>query len=313
MKRAMIVALAVCCGASMTKAVIVGPGDGTANTTGTGMSSGWNYVGAVGGASGVYLGNGWVLTAVHVGTITPGATTFTLSGTAYTADSGATRLSNPDSSLADLQMFHVAATPTLTAMPWLSLSSSTPSNGTQIYMVGYGRDPRNTSVTYYSNTTTWPTQGTSTGAQAGGFGYGTGNLKRWGTNLVDGTNTVDAGFGATHVLTANFYGTNNITGLNNFNNNTPGTTSEAIVSPGDSGGGVFDSGGVLVGMNNYVGTFNLQPADTAVFGNVSDMANISVYRTQIVGLVPEPSSVLMLGGVLASALLTRRRRNVRGD
>ncbi len=310
MKRAILLALAVGCSANLTHAVIVGPGNGTANTTGAGMSSGWNYVGAVASASGVYLGNGWVLTAAHVGGVTAGSTTFTLGSTIYTADTGATRLTNPDTTVADLQMFHLATSPALALLP---LSSTTPSLATEVYIVGYGRDPRNTSPTYYGNTTTWPVDSNFHTANAGGFGYAAGNLKRWGTNLIDGTTSTDIGYGMTSLLTANFYGTTSNAALNNYLNSTPGTTSEALLSPGDSGGGVFDSAGVLVGMNSYVGQFPAQPADTAIFGNVNDMANISVYRTQILALVPEPSAVLVLGGMLAPALLGRRRRTARRD
>lgn len=312
MKRAIILALAICCGASSTKAVIVGPGDGTGNTTGSGMSSGWDYVGTVDGASGVYLGNGWVLTAAHVGGISAGSTPFTLSGTTYIADSGATRLTNADSSLADLQMFHVATSPALMAMPVLPLISSTPSNGTTIYMVGYGRNPRNSSATYYSNTTTWAVATdplTALTAAAGGLGYGTNNIKRWGTNTIDGTKIAALdGFGSTSVLTANFYGGTPFTAKDNYITNTPGSTDEALVSSGDSGGGVFDSSGVLVGINNYLSAYTGQPANTAIFGNASNMADISVYRKEIVALVPEPSSVVVLGGVVVSFFLGRRRR-----
>lgn len=311
MNRAIILALAICCSASVTRAVIVGPGAGTGNTTGSGMSSGWDYVGTVGGASGVYLGNGWVLTAFHVGGISAGSTPFTLSGTTYIADSGATRLTNADSSPADLQMFHLATSPALTL---LSLSSSTPSNGTTIYMVGYGRDPRNSSATYYSDTTTWAGGSNSLTAAAGGLGYGTNNVKRWGTNTIDGTTVaIVKDLGSTSVLTANFYGTTPFLAKNNYINNLPGSTYEALVSSGDSGGGVFNSSGVLVGMNNYLSTFVGQPADTAVFGNGSDMADISVYGDKISKIVPEPSSVVVLGGVVVSFFLGRRRRTAHSN
>jgi hypothetical protein len=41
---------------SLTQAVILATGDGTQNATGAGAGDGWNYVGTVSGASGVYLG-----------------------------------------------------------------------------------------------------------------------------------------------------------------------------------------------------------------------------------------------------------------
>src|SRR5271170_1227159 len=54
-------------------------------------TTGWNYVGAIGSASGVYLYNGWVITAAHVG-----AGNFVLGTTTYTPIAGTTRsLTNP--------------------------------------------------------------------------------------------------------------------------------------------------------------------------------------------------------------------------
>lgn len=302
--RSLAVALAICSAASVAQAVIIGPGDGTQNTTGTGMSSGWNYVGTVNGASGVYLGNGWVLTAAHVG-----VSSFTLSGVTYSPNSGATRLHNGDSSNADLILFHLATSPNL---PWLTIGSSTPTNGTTIYMVGYGRDNRNTSATYYTvntvpSTWTWTVDSNYHTADAGGLGYGTSQIKRWGTNKVDGTTSIDAGYGMTSLLAANFYGTSLANGLSNYINSTPGTTYEALVSSGDSGGGVFDSSGTLLGVNNYLGTVNGQPADTAIFGDVSYMADLSVYRSQIVSVVPEPSPLLITTAVLLPIYALRRR------
>ena len=309
MMRSLILMLAVSCSAAISQAVIVGTGDGTQNTTGTGMSSGWDYVGTVDGASGVYLRDGWVLTAAHVGSITPNSTTFRLSGTTYTADTGATRLRNSDNSVTDLQLFHLKTSPALTPLP---LASSTPAAGTEIFMVGYGRTPRNISATYYDVNTstdpyTWTVRPSSDTANAGGFGYGTSQAKRWGTNTISGTDLVNAGHGDTSVLLADFYGSDLASGLQAYLDGTPGTTYEAILSSGDSGGGVFDSQGVLVGINNYLELYSGQPANTAVFGNLSDMADISVYRSQILAVIPEPAATMVLSSVVLLVLSRRAR------
>ena len=48
-------------------AVIIDSSDGTGNTAAPSPDPGWSYVGTRGGLTAVYLGDGWVLTANHVG------------------------------------------------------------------------------------------------------------------------------------------------------------------------------------------------------------------------------------------------------
>ena len=85
--------------------------------------TGWDYVGSIGGASGVYLGNGWVLTAGHVG-----AGTFILnSGPAagtYYYDGVSDPIANSNGT-ADLTLFQLTSSPDL---PALSLATSNPSS-----------------------------------------------------------------------------------------------------------------------------------------------------------------------------------------
>lgn len=99
--------------------------------------TGWDYVGSVGGASGVYLGNGWVLTAVHVG-----AGDFTLDGVTYGLVAGSpTAITNANGSAADLVLFQIAAPPNL---PSLAISSAAPaklslnSAGDHVVLIGFG-------------------------------------------------------------------------------------------------------------------------------------------------------------------------------
>lgn len=83
-------------------------GWGAANLTG------WDYFG-VRGASGVYLGNGWVLTAGHVGF---GNFTFVSSGVTYTAiaGSGINLKDVGGTGYADMYMFEIADPPSLPAL-----------------------------------------------------------------------------------------------------------------------------------------------------------------------------------------------------
>lgn len=303
-------------------AVLLGPGDDSQNTTQGSMPSSWNYVGSVGGASAVYLGNNFILTAAHVGA---GYTSdFNLPGYGdYTVDAQPIRITNPDSSVADLKVMHIATAPNL---PPLTLATSTPTVGTFIYMVGYGGGTRDATPTYYNVTgpddnPTWNVLPNSTGANYGGFGYTDGNsTKRWGTNLTIGdtdpnnlgnpTSVQNAGFGNTTVLMADFYAD-----LADYQN-AGGTSSEAYLVSGDSGGGVFDSNGDLVGINNYEGTFTnqlgppTQSEETAIFGDLNYMADIAYYEPQIeAAIVPEPSAGML--GVCSLLIFLERGRGAR--
>ncbi|MGC3989168.1 MAG: trypsin-like peptidase domain-containing protein [Chthoniobacteraceae bacterium] len=111
-------------------------------TTGWGTTNdashitGWNYVGQVNGAGGVYLGNGWVLTAAHVG-----GGDFTLAGTTYSMIANSTQSVTNSSGTADFVLFKISTTLTL---PALTISSTAPSTGTftksadTVVMIGYG-------------------------------------------------------------------------------------------------------------------------------------------------------------------------------
>ena len=104
--------------------------------TGWGSSSvtGWDYLGQVGGATGVYLGNGWVLTADHV---TPGD--FTLDGITYSPVAGSSHSIVSGTDQVDLRLFQIASGPSL---PSLTLAG--PSQqliGKTVVMTGFGVDP----------------------------------------------------------------------------------------------------------------------------------------------------------------------------
>jgi len=115
-------------------------------TSGWGASgiTGWNYVGEVinasGTASGVYLGNDWVMTAGHVG-----SGTFALSGTSYYLVPGSVRGVIVSGTLADITLFQISTAP---ALPSLTISGSAPAAftgfqaGDQVVMIGYGGTQR---------------------------------------------------------------------------------------------------------------------------------------------------------------------------
>jgi hypothetical protein len=112
--------------------------------TGWGASNvtGWDYVGQINGAGGVYLGYGWVLTAGHVGAGTftlpygPGAGAYQVTGTSQSISNSA--------GTADLTLFQILNPPPPTALPPLILSVSLPiafsatQGGSSVAMLGFG-------------------------------------------------------------------------------------------------------------------------------------------------------------------------------
>lgn len=106
--------------------------------TGWGASdvTGWDYVGDVNGDSGVYLGNGWVLTAAHVG-----LGNFILDNNTYLAVAGSAQSISNASGTADLTLFQIETSPDL---PSLTLSFNLPVSfsatyaGSSVVMLGYG-------------------------------------------------------------------------------------------------------------------------------------------------------------------------------
>ncbi len=119
---------------------------GWAQPQGQSGITGWNYVGIVaasgGPASGIYLRNGWVLTAGHVGAgnFTLGSGTYTVvSNTAYT---GFTWTYGGTVYTADITVFQVqpdgVTTFALPNLPALPIATSAPSVGSQMAMLGFG-------------------------------------------------------------------------------------------------------------------------------------------------------------------------------
>jgi hypothetical protein len=257
------------------------------NTTAPAGLDGWNYVGQIGGASGIYLGNGWVLTADHVG-----AGNINLNGTTYNWNGKPEiRLNNNNNSAdpTDLVMFQLTSQPA--GLSPLTLANTSPSGGDSFTNVGYGV-ARNTALEYFaydSTTQTYSLISGPAGSSASGFGVGSINTKSWGTNQVQGFSSFNIGWGNVHTFYGEFFG-----------------FTDQLIN-GDSGGAVFDSAGNLIGVNDAIGTFPNQPASTVFFDDVSYMIDLAPFHDQIQSIVPEPSglSLLALAGVAA---LRRRRR-----
>jgi hypothetical protein len=277
-------------------AVIIAGGDGTGDATAPADDPGWTNIGSLNGASCVYLGNGWVLTASHVG-----MGSVLLSGSSYAAvTSSYTRLHQPGnpSQAVDLAMFQLQTMPV--GLSPVTISSTEPNSNAQVVAIGNGRDRAAGESFWDSN---WNVvSGPVVGGYAGYYWANSGT-KRWGTNDLVRELPINDGNGVTNAWKIVF-------GAN-------GGNTEMQAAPGDSGGGVFYKRGdswELTGIMLAIDMFSGQPANTAVFNNATYFADLSMYAGQIaadvqtVTPVPEPGSLaLVLTGSMAGWLLWRRR------
>lgn len=249
----------------------------SSNTSAPPDGAPWDNVGLVNGASGVYIGGGWVLTASHVG-----AGNTVLGTTSFAWDGTSLRLTNSDGSATDLTLFHLAAAPPL---PSISLASATPAAFSQIDLIGFGHiaGSMQTNFGVYS-----------------GFYWSAGGAKSWGNNKVNlgGTTTINAGFGNLTAFNCDFTSPGTLGPSSQ-------TSDESQVSVGDSGGGVFQKNGsiwqlagILDAEENQVN----QPASTAVYGDKTYIADIATYQSEIAAVVtaqPVPSLSISRAGAAA--------------
>ena len=224
----------------------------TTNTSDPGGGVPWANVGSVNGGSGTYLGNGWVLTAAHVG-----AGPIAFDSGAFQPDGRVIRLSNPDTSLADILLYHLVLTPGLTGSV---VSSSTPAIGSLVDLVGYGRI-RGSAEQSFS---------TEYGPKSG-FYWSPNGTKSYGRNLIQ-----------TGVTTRTLLGVGSFRGfILDF------TPPDAQVATGDSGGAVFYKNSAtweLAGMIEALASF-VYPLPASVYGDESWIMDLPTYKTQIDALV----------------------------
>jgi len=303
MKSAFAAVLTLLALALPAHAVIISGGNGTGNTTGIGVT-GWDYVGGIYkpnsqiNASGTYLGNYngsyYILTAYHValsglGSFILGDYTYSfVTGTGVQIKDDAT-----DTTPADLYVIQITgselALAALDSLANLSLAASSPTTGTNVTMIGYGRDRSTTASTAYLKSGQWyNTAPAQPYTSVDYYNWLSTNSKRWGTNQTSSLASTSNGYGTTALVSTTF--------------SSSGGSNEAQAAEGDSGGGVFYSSGsdtVLSGLMVYVAGYTGQTSNTAAYGNATYYADISKYRENILAAVPEPTSVtlLLIGGL----------------
>lgn len=311
MKIGTVLAVALLGWSSAARAVVVL--SGASNTTAPSGQPYFNNVGVVNGASGVYLGNRWVLTAAHVAGTLPAAATF--GSLNYSTVAGSyQRLQNPGgygfTSLTDLALFRLASDP---GLPTVSIATNSPAVGADVMMIGRGRDQAS-SVTYWdvtvnpgnSNDVWTELPPGSLGIDIAGFKTNTNRTIRWGENDVAANGQVfnySIGSGAVDVIsfTTSF--------------DLGAKSQEAQGVAGDSGGAVFVDNGsawILSGVMLTVLLYENQPAYTAVIGDQTVMADLSYYRSEILSItsIPEPGTTMicLFGGCLWLAVRRRESR-----
>lgn len=283
--RSSLPALALACvlfGAGDALAVIISFPDGTTNTTFP-TFNGWDYVGEVNSATGTYLGDGWVITADHVG-----SGDFTLGGVVYPLIPGSEQSfdNGGGPTVPDLLMFQIGPYPPL---PPLALRSTAPLLGEFTLMIGCGRD-RGLEMTFDPNGPLPPDP-------IDGWDWLPTRSKRWGTNEIES-------FPPGLVLGTVSFATSFDEDEHAF---------EAQGADGDSGGAIFTVTGTpeLAGILYAIGPANGQPADTSLYTNLTFSARIDFYYDQIqdVLALPEPAGGLPIGAALVAALARRRRRS----
>jgi hypothetical protein len=252
-------------------AVVISSATDTANVKAPANDPGWLNVGLVGGASGVYLGNGWVITAEHVG-----GNSFQLSDGRSFAISADYNYRVKNSGLPgapDLRMFRLTQDPGLPAM---TIASAAPTSGMQVMMIGSGTDRaaqlHGWNLSSGTNGVQW-TETSPLSASVLGYNLVDSNTKRWGQNIVSSNSTFRA-TDTTQVF------------MTTFDRN--GITFEAQATPGDSGGGVFtgsDDGWRLAGLMITSQPLINQPNGIVTYGSQSAMADLAFYRNDIMSMV----------------------------
>jgi len=234
-------------------ALVVESDAGDANTRAPAPDPGWANVGLRGGTAAIYLGNGWVITANHVGAgdvVLGGVTHHALPDSAIRLGRG----SGPP--VTDLVVFRIEPRPELPALP---IRPTPPKVGDRALLIGSGCDR--------GERTSWNGQT--------GWTWGPHSTLRWGTNLVA---AVGLDLRAAESITPGFA----------VRFDARETRYEAQAAMGDSGGAVFvpregrfELAGVLIAIAGFPG----QPPNTALYGNLSTAADLSVFRDSLAALV----------------------------
>lgn len=242
-------------------------------------------------SNGVYIGDGWVLTANHVGV--PDSVQFVSGAEFQPIPNQNFQVANPipnptndarlTSPVSDLRLIRINGEPGVASLP---IATQGLTQNDQVVMMGRGviRSPNMSSWTVNKSTNPW--QWTSVGSCSGSncmqgyFSNGAG--KAWGTNRIANSDSVlGENDGNLQTIVAN--GT--IAYVTTYDQGT-GDPFEALGVGGDSGGGVYykrsgqwQLAGITTAKYNWSGQDNVDNTNTlAVFGNANAFADLSSYN-----------------------------------
>jgi hypothetical protein len=248
-------------------ALVVDSGDGLGNTTPPPDDPGWrNVARRLAGPSIVYLGDGWVLTAAHVG-----AGIVEIEGERYDPIAASVQsIPNDDGTHSDLVVFRIDGDPDL---PRLGLSGSSPQLAEDVVLIGFGA-ARGLPISL----------GRPPAPLRDGYHWLADDTKRWGTNVIaDRARAVTSGRTRTMSIPTVF----------NRIDDPGGTNHEAQAALGDSGGALFvredrfdpESDWVLAGIICSVSNPEVQPERTTFYGDITFSADLAYYREAIFRIV----------------------------
>jgi hypothetical protein len=264
------------------QAIILYDANETANTVAPTSGAPWEYVARldIGGtpdASGVYLGNNYMLTADHV-TLTSTSTVL-LNGQTFAID---TTFAAVQVGGADIKIFKILGNPGLASLPLMTSSDNDKSNTCTIIGWGIGK-------------------GTEVANQGWNWNFAESpRIERWGLNFTQPVYYTDPDTSLSY-LTTQF--------------NRTGGVDEAAVTLGDSGSGLFIKVGStwkLAGITSGVSTYgqSLYDEDLSTAGDQPDrnfFVPVRLYESQLQPLttIPEPSTLLLI--ISGVAMLAHRR------
>jgi autotransporter-associated beta strand protein len=282
---------------------------GNANLTAPADDPGFANVGSTGGASIIYLGNRWAITASHVFLGNAGYPQWGVSPYSFSIANSIGATYGPgqinEFGAADLRLINLTIDP---GLPSLSIDTRAPRPGDAVMMIGNGRPQAGLTQEYWNVTTpvsgsTWTWTSTAAPSsvtpipsnfftnyynnvnppvpagtyQASAVAYSAGQQIRWGLNQITSTLII-----------------NNTTGFSTTFNDprfAPGGATaaggnEAQASIGDSGGAVFFKNGTSWKLDGLMIANDLYPNKpdslSAAFGEPSYMADLTSYRNTIV-------------------------------
>ncbi|XAL98911.1 PEP-CTERM sorting domain-containing protein [Phycisphaeraceae bacterium D3-23] len=258
-------ALAACLCVGHAGAVVVAgdPGQNAPDQTAApaGFEDAWGRIGSLGGGSGVYLGNGYVLSARHVG----GGNNFIVDGVNHARIFGSSvTLTNPTglglSAEADLWInrYTVRDTSPLHGLGVIDIRDTpleTAGGGGVLIGEGLGQTTLSS---------------INVGGSRTGYAWGGSEVRRWGDIGITGAAEEIEASGRDVVGAVSF----------SFQE----VAGRGAAAAGDSGGGLFyeqDGTVVLAGIIHAVTLFNDQQDDTSAFGNRTLFSDLSVYLDQI--------------------------------